>query len=226
MRTHRSDWLIPAGLIALSLVPAAAGTARLAQIGSGTMPPDGARFMAMPAPIILHVVGAIAYSIAGAFQFSPGIRRRNRGWHRAAGRVLLPAGFVVALSGLWMTLEYPWPAGDGLGVFLERVFFGGAMLVSLILGTGALLGKQYAEHGRWMTRAYAIGLGAGTQALTHLPWFILADGKPGETPRAIMMGLGWAINVIAAEWVIRKPATPMSPRTMSGATALMPSVGQ
>jgi hypothetical protein len=27
-----------------------------------------------------------------------------------------------------------------------------------------------------MTRAYAIGLGAGTQVLTHLPWFVLADG--------------------------------------------------
>jgi hypothetical protein len=40
--------------------------------------------------------------------------------------------------------------------------------------------------------------------LTHLPWFILADGKPGETPRAVMMGAGWVINVIVAEWVIRR----------------------
>jgi uncharacterized membrane protein len=207
VRTRRSEWLIPAGFIAICLVRAAAGTARLAQIGSGTMPPDGARFVAMPAPIILHVIAAIAYSIAGAFQFSPGIRKRNRRWHRLAGRALLPAGFVVALSGLWMALAYPWPVGDGLGVFLERVIFGGAMLLSLVLGTGALLGKQYAEHGRWMTRAYAIGLGAGTQVLTHLPWFILADAKPGETPRAIMMGLGWAINVVVAELAIRKPAT-------------------
>jgi hypothetical protein len=54
-----------------------------------------------------------------------------------------------------------------------------------------------------MMRAYALGLGAGTQVLTHLPWFLLVDGKPGELPRAVMMGAGWAINVVVAEWIIR-----------------------
>jgi hypothetical protein len=55
-----------------------------------------------------------------------------------------------------------------------------------------------------MTRAYAIGLGAGTQVLTHLPWFVLVEGKPGEIPRAVMMGAGWAINIVVAEWIVRK----------------------
>jgi hypothetical protein len=35
-----------------------------------------------------------------------------------------------------------------------------------------------------MIRTYAIGMGAGTQVLTHLPWFIVTDVKPGETARA------------------------------------------
>jgi hypothetical protein len=55
-----------------------------------------------------------------------------------------------------------------------------------------------------MIRAYAIGLGAGTQVLTHLPWFLLVDLKPGYLPRAVMMGLGWIINITVAENVIRK----------------------
>ena len=38
-----------------------------------------------------------------------------------------------------------------------------------------------------MTRGYAIGLGAGTQVLTHLPWFVLVGDRPGELPRAVMM---------------------------------------
>ena len=58
-----------------------------------------------------------------------------------------------------------------------------------------------------MTRGYAIRLGAGTQVLTHLPWFVLAEGKPGERPRAMTMGAGWAVNVIVAEWIIRRGAT-------------------
>jgi hypothetical protein len=54
-----------------------------------------------------------------------------------------------------------------------------------------------------MMRAYAIGLGAGTQVLTHLPWFILF-GKPGESSRAVLMAAGWVINLAVAEWVIRR----------------------
>jgi hypothetical protein len=80
------------------------------------------------------------------------------------------------------------------------------MLISLALGIEALRQKNYKAHGDWMIRAYAIGMGAATQVLTHLPWFILVDLKPGLTPRAIMMGLGWAINVVLAEWIIRRYA--------------------
>jgi hypothetical protein len=54
-----------------------------------------------------------------------------------------------------------------------------------------------------MMRGYALGLGAGTQVLTHLPWFVLF-GKPGELPRLLLMGAGWAINLGVAEWVIRR----------------------
>ena len=55
-----------------------------------------------------------------------------------------------------------------------------------------------------MIRGYAIGMGAGTQVLTHLPWFIFVNGTPGEGPRTVMMGSAWVINVLVAEWVIRR----------------------
>jgi Predicted membrane protein (DUF2306) len=54
-----------------------------------------------------------------------------------------------------------------------------------------------------MTRAYAIGLGAGTQVVTHLPWFVFV-GKPDESTRAMLMGAGWVINLAVAEWIIRR----------------------
>lgn len=205
MTRSRSDRLIPALLITLSLVPALAGTARLVQLGSGDMNPDNARFFAAPIPVVLHIVPAILYSILGAFQFSPGFRRRNRRWHRVAGRVLLPCATFVAMSGLWMTLTYPWPAGDGVAVYLERLVFGTGMLLSIVMGIDAIRRRKYAEHGEWMIRAYAIGMGAGTQVLTHLPWFIFMDAKPGETARGVMMGLAWVINLAVAEWIIRRP---------------------
>lgn len=147
------------------------------------------------------------YSILGAFQFSPGIRRRRRGWHRAAGRILIPCGVLVAISGLWMTLSYPWPAGDGEILYVERLIVGSAMLVSILLGVNAIMRRNFSAHGEWMIRAYAIGLGAGTQVLTHLPWFLLVDGRPGELPRAVMMGGGWLINILVAEWIIMRGRT-------------------
>jgi hypothetical protein len=81
------------------------------------------------------------------------------------------------------------------------------MVVSIVLALDAARRRDFAAHGAWMTRGYAIGLGAGTQVLTHLPWFALVGGRPGELPRAVMMGAGWVINVVVAEWIVRREAT-------------------
>jgi uncharacterized membrane protein len=220
----RSEWWIPASLILLSLVPAVAGTARLTEIAEGgAVTPENARFFASPLPVVLHILTVIPYSILGALQFGPAFRRRHRGWHRAAGRVLVGCGLIAALTGLWMTLVYPWPAGDGWLVYLERLVFGTAMLAALVLALDAIRRRDFASHGAWMTRAYAIGLGAGTQVLTHLPWFVFAEGKPGELPRAVMMGAGWVVNVIVAEWIIRRGSTRprrSAPPVIAGAVGL------
>ncbi len=217
----RRDYLIPLGLMMLGLVPALAGTVRVLQVVEGApLTPENARFFAAPVPLLLHIPAAILYSLVGALQFSPGLRRRSPRWHRTSGRVLLPLGAIVALTGLWMTLSYPWPAGDGLMVYLERLIVGTAMFLALVLGVDAIRARDFRAHGEWMTRAYALGLGAGTQVLTHLPWFILADAKPGELARGIMMGGGWVINIVVAEWVIRRDRQPARREARGTAPAL------
>ena len=204
----RADWLIPTALIVLSLVPAIAGTVRVVELAHGAAITDAnARFFAAPLPVLLHIPAVIVYSMLGALQFAPAFRRRHRGWHRSAGRVLAPCGLLVALSGLWMAHFYPWPAGDGVALYVERIILGSAMAVSIVLALLAIRRRDFVAHGAWMIRGYAIGLGAGTQVLTHLPWFMFADSKPGEFPRALMMGAGWGMNVMLAEWIIRRART-------------------
>ncbi len=205
MRATTKDRLIPAALVALSLVPALAGTARLLElVGGATVTPENARFFASPLPMLLHIPSVVLYSMLGAFQFSPGFRQRHRDWHRASGRILAPLGLVSALTGLWMTQFYAWPRGDGELLYVERIVVGTAMVAFIVLGLDAIRRRDFSTHGAWMTRAYALGLGAGTQVFTHLPWFLLVEGWPGEFPRAVMMGAGWAINLAVAEWVIRR----------------------
>jgi uncharacterized membrane protein len=201
-----AGWLVPAGLILLSFIPIAGGAFRLTQLAGGQMTPANTRFFASPLPVVLHVFSVTIFSLLGAFQFAPGFRRRHPAWHRAAGRILIPSGLVAGLSGLWMTLFYPWPAGDGLILYGLRLLFGTLMLLSILLGVTAIQRRDFVQHGHWIMRGYAIGLGAGTQALTQMAWVLLV-GKTDELSKAMLMGAGWVINVSVAEWIIRRRST-------------------
>ena len=209
-RRAKSDWLIPAGLIALSFIPVAAGTFQLFQLGGGTpLTPDNARFLTAPIPIALHIVFSVIYSILGAFQFSAGFRRRAPQWHRAAGKALMLCGMIVALSGVWMTLTYPIakPEGlarfDSLSVYIIRLLVGAAMAGFIVLGYTAIRKRDIPQHQAWMLRSYALGLGAGTQVFTHIPLFIFPTIQ-GELARTLCMAAGWGVNLAFAEWLIAR----------------------
>jgi hypothetical protein len=128
-----------------------------------------------------------------------------------AGRLLVPAGLLVALAALWMTLFYPRPAGDGDLLSAFRLLFGSAMIVSIILGFTSIRRRDVPQHRAWMMRGYAIGLGAGTQALTLMAGGLIA-GPPSELSRALLMAAGWMINLAVAEWAIRRQLHPLRTR--------------
>lgn len=206
-----AKWLI-AGLLFLSAIPMIAGARRLTQLtGGAEITPANSRFLASPLPVMLHIASASVYCILGAFQFSPAFRRRRPGWHRIAGRLLVPAGLLVALSALWMILFYPRPVGDGDLLAAFRLLFGSAMIVSIVLGFTSIMHKDVKRHRAWMMRAYAIGLGAGTQALVLMVGEMIA-GRPGELSRALLMAAAWVINLAVAEWAIRRQLHPLRMR--------------
>ncbi|SDF42146.1 Uncharacterized membrane protein [Lentzea fradiae] len=204
--TTTRDRLIPAAIILFSLVPVLGGALRLAELGGGAdITPDNARFFASPLPVVLHAVTVSVYSVLGAFQFAPGFRRRRPGWHRAAGRVLVLCGLLGALSGLWMTVLYPKPADVGAFLTGVRLVFGTAWAVFIVFGVAAIRRGDVAGHRAWMVRAFAIGLGAGTQAVALGSW-IAASGPLGQLTKAVLMLGSWLVNLAMAEWVVRRPA--------------------
>jgi hypothetical protein len=206
-------WLAPVGLLLLGMLPVIAGAFRLEQLsGISDAMPANPRFSPVPLPVVLHIVSATVLSVLGPLQFAAGFRRRWPTWHRVAGRLLVACGLLVALSGLWMTLFYAPPDGTGALLFVSRIVFGSAMVVSIIIGFVVILRRDVQGHRAWMARGYAIGLGAATQMLVLMVAGIVA-GPPNELTHDSLTALSWVINLAVAEWAIRKRHAPRSRAT-------------
>ena len=194
-------WRVPAGLLLLGAVPVLAGAVRLVQLTAGArVTPENARFFASPVPVVAHIIGASVFVVLGAFQFVPRLRRRS--WHRVAGRLTVLCGVVAALSGLWMTLFYPRPPGDGDLLAALRLVFGSGMAGALVLGFLAIRRRDVVTHRAWVMRGYAIGIGAGTQAVVTGLWTAVV-GEAHGLVRTLLLGAGWVINLVIAEIIIR-----------------------
>jgi uncharacterized membrane protein len=205
VRTQSRGWPVPAALMVLSAIPLTAGTLRLVQLAGGPdlMPADD-RFTGFPTALVVHIIGAAVFALVGVFQFVPGIRRRHRAWHRRAGRVVAVTGLAVTGSALWLTLFYEPQPGTGDLLYLLRLLFAPAMAACLVLGFTAIRRRDIAAHRAWMIRAYALGLGAGTQVLTEgLGGAIFGTGVVAGD---LAKGAGWILNLAVAEWAIRRPA--------------------
>ncbi len=190
------------GLLLLSVVPLLGGVIRVVELAvGGDITASNERFFADPIPVIIHIFTSMLYCILGAFQFSKGIRKKYLNWHRISGRVLIPVGMISALTGLWMTLFYSFGVYDGYALYLIRLLVGSLMVVFIGYGMMAIIKRNISAHRAWMMRAYAIGLGAGTQVITHLPFFILEDIR-GELARTICMAVGWLLNIMVVEWIL------------------------
>jgi hypothetical protein len=212
MSTRERSWPVPVALVALSAIPLTAGALRLIQLAGGpAVIPADHRFAGFPLPLVVHIVGAATYALVGILQFVPRFRRRHLVWHRRAGRVLAVAGLCVAGSALWMTLFYEAQPGTGDLLYVLRLVFGSAMAGCLVLGFAAVRRRDIAAHRAWMIRAYALGLGAGTQVFTE--GFGEALFGTGVVTGDLARGAAWVINLAVAEWAIRRPARRRAIRT-------------
>ncbi len=205
----KTEWFILIGLLLLSFIPSIGGVFRLVELGSGSGPdflPKNPRIRSAPIPVIFHLLSVVPYCILGAFQFLPSFRKKHLNWHRLAGRLLVGAGIISALSGLWMTHYYSFPDDlQGNLLYVVRILVGIAMVAFITLGLSSVLKKRIRQHQAWMIRAYALGQGAGTQVLITIPW-LLTVGEPMGLTRDILMSLAWVVNIFVGEWAIKKNA--------------------
>ena len=78
-----------------------------------------------------------------------------------------------------------------------------------MLGFSAIRRGDVTTHRAWMTRGYAIALGAGTQVVT------LGIGSAVSGTSVLItdlaLGAGWVVNLAVAELVIRRWAVRPAP---------------
>ncbi len=199
----KTEWQILIGLLLLSFVPCVGGVFRLIEMGIGSgLLPENPRIQSSPFPVVIHILTAVAYCIIGIFQFLPSFRGGYPMWHRLSGRLLVGAGVISAITGLWMTHYFSFSNNlQGNLLYSVRIVVGLSMVVFILLGLVAAMKKRIVPHRVWMIRAYALGQGAGTQVIISLPWFLMV-GEPIGFFRDVLMTMGWVINILIAERVI------------------------
>jgi len=193
----RSGWPAITGLLLLSALPVIAGLLRLGDVSD----PNRALPVALAVVIVAHIVGMSVFCLLGAFQFSPALRSRNR-WHRTAGRVVLPAGLIAAVSSIPIGALFTGTPAE-VAQATVRVVFGVAMTAFLALGAISIIRRRFTAHGAWLTRAYAIAVTGGTQALVLVLWAIVV-GEADAFGETWLVTLGFVINSLVAEVLIRR----------------------
>ena len=199
------EWTTLCLIVLFSSVPAFGGVLRFAElVGGPSVLPGNPRALSDPWPVIIHVSGSFLFCIAGALQFLPSLRRRRPILHRVIGRITVVGGLLSASSGLWMTISFAFPeALQGSLLFSTRIVLGIAMLGLLGWAVIAVRAGRHRTHAASMVRAYAIGQGASTQALLGVTWIAIFGVEPAGFLRDCFMVFCWALNLLAAEVLIR-----------------------
>jgi uncharacterized membrane protein len=171
-------------------------------IGDAVPPALGRVFRENRVAVTLHVFCASVALLLGQLQFSHTLRRRAPRMHRWIGRVYLGVGVLIGGSaGLFLAPQ----SGGGP---VARAGFLGIALVWLVTGAVAyrtIRRGDIAAHRRWMTRNFSVTLGAvtlrlylGAGQLLHVPF---------ETVYPIAAWLSWTLNLLVAEWWLRRAPT-------------------
>ena len=213
----RREWAFLALILLYSFIPAVVGLFRVPELlGGPVIVPPNPRAAIDPLPIILHIFGSSVFCLVGAVQFLPSLRGYRPALHRILGRVVAAAGCVSALTGLWMTVAYAFPAAlQGPLLYGTRVTLAIAMVALIVWAIVAIRSRNVSAHRSAMLRAYAIGQGASTQTALFLFSMALFDTEPHGFSRDLLMVGAWAINLAVVELLIRRTFTTRTSHAVS-----------
>lgn len=216
-RNSVNGYALPIFFALACLAPVVFGTIRaVGIIGQSDWAPQFTATQVDNLPLFLHVTASGLFMVLACLQILPGFRARHRRWHRRAGKLAIPAALIGALSGLWMALIHTDISGPLL--FAGRIIASGAWAGFVLTAIWQLGKRNFAAHGRWMIRAFALVLPAGTLAFILFP-IVLLIGEDGHAlVFEIVQVAAWIIHLGVAEYLIRRRMAAQ-PTLMKGAPA-------
>jgi hypothetical protein len=148
-----------------------------------------------------HVIAGLLLALFIPVQLSAGVRGRFPHLHRWVGRTLMIVGIVVGLSGYAMVVT---PIGGPLEVS-AIVFYGTALLASLLIAWRHIRRGDVMRHREWILRAIAIVLGIATTRPVVAAFFAtspLTQLSPSQFFGAAFW-IGFTSTALAGEWYVR-----------------------
>jgi hypothetical protein len=102
-----------------------------------------------------------------------------------------------------MAYFYPPLVGTGTAVAIIRIAVAACIAVFICSGFLAIRDRNVAAHRACMMRAYALAIAAGTQPITLAPLIVFPQ-LYGELGYTLGLTAGWVLNLVVAEWLIRR----------------------
>jgi uncharacterized membrane protein len=149
----------------------------------------------------IHILAGTVFMLLGPLQFIPSIRRHWPKIHRMSGRVFIVCGLIAAATALGV--EFQFPLRGGYFKRAAMVLFSLGLLAALAIAWRAAIRRQIDVHRAWVIRAYAIGLSLSTTRLYFIPAYLIY-GNPSEFEAAAVTLVGFCINCLVAEWIVRR----------------------
>lgn len=165
--------------------------------------------------LVAHIFTATVALVLGPLQFMPRIRARRR-IHRTLGRVYLLAGVLPSAVATIPVAVWSGRPLTQIGLTTAAVLW----LITGGLAYRAARRRDFVAHRAWMMRNYALTFLAVTARilvpallLVQLPFRADAGSIGAQAPSMIPIGqtLGWIINLIVVERLIRRAPAHRKP---------------
>ncbi|GIH66524.1 hypothetical protein Msi02_73410 [Microbispora siamensis] len=159
--------------------------------------------------LVGHIGTAAVALVLGSLQFMPAVRARRR-IHRTLGRAYLLAGVLPSAVATIPVALWSGRLMTQIGLTTAAVLW----LITGGLAYRAARRRDFAAHRDWMTRNYALTFLAVTARilvplllLVQLPFRGADPGSMGELATSMIpigQTLGWVVNLVVVESVIRR----------------------